>query len=140
MKSISVPFRFTADTKGVATTTDVNKVVEQHIIDILTTTPGERVMNNSYGANLRSLLFEELDPLVFSEYRMDAINDLNSTLPIGKVMDLQISVPDEVFYGTDTDTTIRVSVKYVVPPFDASVVTFNINNTQTSTLGESFYA
>lgn len=140
MKSISVPFRFTSDTKGVATTSDIKKIVEQHIIDILTTSPGERVMNHGYGANLRGLLFEEMDPLVFSEYRIDAMNIINSTLPFGQVVDIRISVPYETFSGTDTDTTIRVSVHYVVPPFEASVVTFNINNTDTITMGASFNA
>lgn len=138
MKSIAVPFRFTSDTKGVATTSDINKVLEQHIIDVLTTTPGERVMNTTYGANLRNLLFEEPDPLILAEYRMDAINDLNSKLPFGKVVDLQLSVPTEDFYGSESDTTIRVSVKYAVPPYEASVVTFNINNT--NSFGDSFYA
>lgn len=137
MKSISVPFRFTSDTGGVATTTEINKVLEQHIIDILTTSTGERVMNPNYGGNLRNLLFEEPDPLILSEYRMDAISELNSQLPFGKVVDMQLTVPQEDFSGSGADTTIRVSVKYAVPPYEASVVTFNINNT--NFFGESYY-
>lgn len=137
MKSISIPFRFTPDTKGVATTSDINTIMEQHIIDILTTSPGERVMNTSYGASLKTLLFEEADPLIIGEYRMDAMNDLNSQLPFGKVVDLQLTVPEEDFSGESTDTTIRVSVKYAVPPYEASVVTFNINNT--NSFGASSY-
>lgn len=135
MKSISVPFSFASDTGGVATVSSIDSAMRQNIIDILTTSPGERVMNFNYGANIRNLLFEELDPLVFAEYRMDAINDLNSLLPFGKVTDVQIGVPYDSLSGLDTDTTISVSVKYIVPPYDTSVVTFNINNTNTMMYG-----
>jgi phage baseplate assembly protein W len=138
MKSISVPFRFTSDTGAVSTNSSINNIVEQNIIDILTTSPGERVMNPKYGAGLKNLLFEELDELVFAEYRVDAIQELNEYLTTGKVIDLNIIVPENNFYGEDTDTTITVSVKYVVPPYGASVVTFNIANGDTTLLGGTF--
>lgn len=138
MKSISVPFRFTSDSGAVATSSSLAAVVEQNIIDILTTSPGERVMNPKYGAGLKNLLFEEMDELVFAEYRMDAIQELNEYLTTGKVVDLSIIVPQNNFYGEDTDTTITVSVKYVVPPYGASVVTFNIANGDTTLLGGAY--
>lgn len=138
MKSISVPFRFTSDSGAVATSASLASIVEQNIIDILTTSPGERVMNPKYGAGLKNLLFEEMDELVFAEYRMDAIQELNEYLTTGKVVDLSIIVPQDNFYGEDTDTTISVSVKYVVPPYGASVVTFNIANGDTTLLGGAY--
>jgi phage baseplate assembly protein W len=138
MKSISIPFRFTSDSGAVATSSSLNTVVEQNIIDILTTMPGERVMNPKYGAGLKNLLFEEMDELVFAEYRVDAIQELNEYLTTGKVVDLNIVVPETSFYGDDTDTTITVSVKYVVPPFGASVVTFEIANGDTTLLGGAY--
>jgi phage baseplate assembly protein W len=138
MKSISVPFRFTSDTGAVATSSSLNSVVEQNIIDILTTSPGERVMNPKYGAGLKNLLFEEMDELVFAEYRVDAIQELNEYLTTGKVVDLNIRVPESNFYGEDTDTTITISVKYVVPPYGASVVTFDIASGDTTLLGGAY--
>lgn len=138
MKAISVPFRFTSDTKAVATTNDVRHIVEQSIIDILTTGAGERVMNAKYGAGLRNLLFEEMDPLVFAEYKIDAIQDLNEYLTMGKVVDMNIRMPDQTLYTENTDTTIIVSVKYVVPPYGSSVVTFNLGNAQNTLLGGTF--
>lgn len=135
MKAISVPFRFASDTKGVATTSDLSTLLKQSILDILTTTPGERVMEGRYGANARSLLFEEPDPLVFAEFRMDAMNELNYSLPFGKVLDLNISMPNQNYGGDPTDSTIVISVKYVVPPFDVSVVTFNLNDNTITTVG-----
>lgn len=138
MKSISVPFKFTSDSGAVSTTSSLSAIVEQNIIDILSTSPGERVMNPRYGAGLRALLFEEMDELVFSEYRMDAIQELNEYMTTGKVVDMNIIVPETNFYGNDTDTTVTISVKYVVPPFGASVVTFEIANGDTTLLGGAY--
>ena len=138
MKTISVPFRFASDTHGVAEVTTLNKIIEQQILDILTTSPGERVMVPRYGAGMRALLFEMMDPLVFAEYRIDAMAELNEYLTLGKVVDLKISVPENVFYGSPTDSTINIAVKYIVPPNDAAVVTFNSTNYENIPLGGAF--
>ena len=129
MKSIAIPFSFTSDTGGVSTVSDIDSVMKQNIMEILTTSPGERVMVPNYGANIRSLLFEEADQLIYDEYRMDIINDLNEKLPFGKVTDVQIGVPSDALYLENTATTVSIAIKYVIPPFDSSVMTFNINNT-----------
>ena len=129
MKSIAIPFSFTSDTGAVSTVSDIDSVMKQNIMDILTTSPGERVMLFGYGANIRSLLFEEPDQLIYDEYRMDIINDLNGRLPFGKVTDVQIGVPSDSLYIESTATTISIAIKYVSPPFDSSIMTLNINNT-----------
>jgi len=129
MKSIAIPFSFTSDTGAVATISDIDSVMKQNIMDIITTAPGERVMLFDYGANIRSLLFEEPDQLVYDEYRMDIINDLNGKLPFGKVIDVQIGVPSDSLYVENTATVISIAIKYIIPPFDTSTMTFNLNNT-----------
>ena len=135
MKSIVVQFSFTSDTGAVSTTSFLNTIIEQQILDILITNPGERVMNARYGAGLNSLLFEEMDPLVFAEYRVDAMQELNEFLTVGKVVDMNITMPDNNFSFDETESTITVSVRYSVPPFGSSVVTFNLSNSETTTLG-----
>lgn len=129
MKSIAIPFSFTSDTGAISTVSDIDTVMKQNIMDILTTSPGERVMVPNYGANIRNLLFEEADQLIYDEYRMDIINDLNEKLPFGKVTDVQIGVPSDALYIENNATTVSIAIKYVIPPFDSSVMTFNINNT-----------
>lgn len=135
MKAIAIPFSFTSDTGSVRTTSSLNAIVEQQILDILTTGPGERVMNGRYGSDIRSLLFEEADPLIFAEYKVDAIQDLNDYLTVGKVTNINITVPEFNPYGEDWEPSIYVSVQYAVPPFGSSVVTFNLTNSQTTLLG-----
>lgn len=135
MKAISIPFSFTSDTGAVRSTTSINKIVEQQILDILTTGPGERVMEGRYGSDIRSLLFEEMDPLIFAEYKMEAIQDLNDYLSIGRVTNMEITVPEFNPFGEDWEPSIYVSVQYAIPPFGSSVVTFNLTNSQTTLLG-----
>lgn len=135
MKTISIPFSFTSETGRINTTESLNKIVEQQILDILTTGGGERVMIPRYGADIRSLLFEELDPLVFADYKEDALQELNDYLNIGRVTNMQISLPSSDFSGEEWESSVNVSVQYAVPPFGTSVVTFNLTNSQTTLLG-----
>ena len=135
MKTISVPFSFSTTNGRVKTTDSLNKIIEQQILDILTTGFAERVMVPRYGSDIRSLLFEELDPLIFEEYKIDAIQDLNDYLTIGRVTNMNIFLPEQDFSGTDYETSIIVSVQYSVPPFGSSVVTFNLTNSETTLLG-----
>jgi hypothetical protein len=60
---------------------------------------------------------------------MDIINDLNGKLPFGKVIDVQIGVPSDSLYVESTATVISIAIKYIIPPFDTSTMTFNLNNT-----------
>lgn len=135
MNSISIPFSFTSDTGGVSTISSINRVIEQQILDILSTHPGERVMSPRYGGGIKSILFEELDPLVFSEYRIDFMQELNDYLTVGKVIDMAIYAAEEDYSGKEWETSVVVAVKYAVPPFGSSVVTFNISNSQTTIIG-----
>jgi phage baseplate assembly protein W len=135
MKSISVPFSFTSDTGSVSTTSSISRIAEQHIIDALTTFAGERLMDPRYGASVKNLLFEEMDPLIFAEFRIDAIQDINDVMTVGKVSDIRVSAPADYSYGEDEENTIKVHVQYVVPPFGTSVVSLNISSSQVTLLG-----
>jgi len=125
MKTISVPFIIDSNTGGVAEVTTTRKAVEQQIIDILSTSPFERVMNSTYGGNVKSLLFEELDPLVFAEFEADSLLILNENLTMGKALAVRVRMPQNVFSGDPGSTTIYISVDYTVPPYGVSTITFN---------------
>ena len=70
MRSISIPFQFVNGT--VYETEDDDKIARQRIVDVLATDKHERVNRPEYGADIRSLLFEPLDPLILSDFRIDA--------------------------------------------------------------------
>lgn len=127
MYAIATPFQFNVN-GGVKTTTNINTVIEQQIINILSTSMGERVMRPQFGGNFKNLLFEPADELVFSEYSMDAIQILNENLEVGKALDVRVDVPSTDFSGDPVSSVVYVSVRYAAPPDTVSVVTFVVGN------------
>lgn len=106
MRSISIPFQFVNGKVG--ETTNDDKIARQRILDVLATDKYERVNRPEYGADIRSLLFEPLDPLIFADYRVDAIRDINDYVSNAKITDLQIREGGTSY----EDSTLVVRVIY----------------------------
>jgi phage baseplate assembly protein W len=106
MRSISIPFQFVNGKVG--ETTNDDKIARQRILDVLATDKYERVNRPEYGADIRSLLFEPLDPLIFADYRVDAIRDINDYVSNAKITDLQIREGNTSYQ----DSTLVVRVMY----------------------------
>ena len=113
MASIRIPFQFDGGSVGHTSALDV--VARQKIVDVLNTSPFERVMRHNYGANLQSLLFEPIDGLAFADFKTDAIQTLNENLSRIQVLDL-IKVPNQVsYYNGSDETTMTINVVYRLP-------------------------
>jgi phage baseplate assembly protein W len=128
MKSISVPFRF--ENGAVASTTDNDKIARQRIADVLATRSYERVMRPEYGAGISDLLFEPLDPLIISDYKIDAINTLNDSVGNARIRDLRIREGNTVDYNNSGDSTLVVSVVYSVSETGTSTYTLTLDGTR----------
>jgi hypothetical protein len=127
MKAIAIPFNFS---KGsVITTTEQTTITEQNIIDVLVTSPGERAINVSYGANIQQLLYEPLDTLVFDDFKLDTMDKINKVLASGNVVDITTSYPNSPQMSFSEDTTLSVSVKYSLPFQGYGGFTFTVNPT-----------
>lgn len=136
MRSISIPFQF-ANGKVVETEND-DKIARQRIIDVLATDKYERVMRPEYGADIKSLLFEPLDPLIFADFRVDAIKDINDYVSNAKVTDLQIREGNPIEQGGDSESTLLVRVLYKTASMGTSTfvatITGNTIITEESTI------
>lgn len=124
MRSISIPFRF-ANGK-VAETENNGVIAKQRIIDALTTDRFERVNRPEYGIAIKSLLFDNNDPLVFADYRIDAIRSLNDYVSNAKIMDLQMKSGNTLSYGNE-DSSLFVKIVYQTS--DGNTATFVANLT-----------
>lgn len=62
---IAIPFHLAPDGR-IATETDPDRQVKQHVDSLVSTEPGERVMLPAYGVPLTSMLFEPDDDLTTS--------------------------------------------------------------------------
>lgn len=65
---ITIPFAL--DARGrVATVSDANAQVRQHVMSLINTEPGERLMFGDYGVPLSDMLFEDADESVADDMR-----------------------------------------------------------------------
>lgn len=110
MRSISIPFRFSNG--RVSETEDNSVIAKQRIIDALTTDKFERVNRPEYGVAVKSLLFDSFDPLVFADYRIDAIRNLDDYVSNAKILDFQIKNGNSVNYGNDEESNLVIRVVY----------------------------
>lgn len=124
MKSISIPFRF--DNGKVVDTTDIGVIARQRIADVLATRGYERVMRPGYGAGISNLLFEPLDPLVFADYRVDALSAINENVSNATINDIRIREGNTT--QLSGDSTLSVSVVYSVPGMGTATYVATVNS------------
>ena len=124
MKSIKIPFQFNGG--RVSTTTSESTIAEQKIVDVLTTSNFERVMNHQYGAGINNLLFEPIDELVVLDFKTDAIAEIRSNVSRVNVMDIRMSPSNSVAAYGSPETTMGVTVVYRLPLGSAQIVKFNV--------------
>jgi len=122
MKSIRVPFSLTGG--GVGETSDPARIAEQKIINTLMTNNGERVMNPNFGASTARLLFDINSALEFSDFKIDALQELKRTVSGVDIIDIRIN---ESFYSQIADpTTATITVIYRLPLGSVQATSFNV--------------
>lgn len=126
MKAIKIPFSFSKG--GVTETTDITKITEQKIVDVLITTAGERAINTGYGMGIQSLIYEPIDSLAFDDYKDEAITAINDTLDSGRVVDILIASPDSPQMAFPEDSTLSITVRYILPPYGGRAFTFDLTS------------
>jgi phage baseplate assembly protein W len=127
MPSIRVPFSIDQSGK-VSSTSSLEEIAKQHIIDVLTTDKFERVIRPEYGASAQQLLFEPVDDLLYSEFRMDALQELNRSLTIASVTDIRVRPVSTPVTGDEGRNILEIWVRYTMLPFTQSSFTFQIAN------------
>lgn len=78
---IAIPFGLDADNR-IAVETLPNPQIRQHVMSLINTEPGERVVLGNYGIPLSDMLFEEDDEVVATDLAQD-IRDALSTFEPG---------------------------------------------------------
>lgn len=99
---VAVPFRAASVFTPVYSSKEQTKY---NLINFLLTNPGERVFNPSFGAGLRSKLFEQIERPVFEEIEQSLTTQIENTFP-----QIQVS---EIKVVSDPDTnSISVKLSY----------------------------
>jgi hypothetical protein len=124
MKSINIPFSFSNG--GVKESSDINVITQNKIVDVLITNKAERAINTGYGVGLKYLLYENMDSLVFDDFKLGALAEINEALDIGTVLDILVSQQDSLQTAFVEDSTLVVTVVYALPT-TTSVTSFTFN-------------
>lgn len=124
MKAIKLPVTF--KNGALVSTTDLNQIFKQKIIDVLVTSKQERVMLPEYGAGTYSLLYEMLDPMVFADFKTDALQELAQHVTGVDIVDLKMS-SGESFRQDQDSTTLSITVLYRIPPHQVTSTTFTVS-------------
>jgi phage baseplate assembly protein W len=116
---IAVPFRLSTS-YGIQPITSTERQVQQHVVSLVSTEPGERVMLPQYGVQLASLLFEEVDDIAVEHINDKvgaALNDWEPGVALNRAIPVQASTGEvrvDVDYarrdsGSTTATGSRVN-------------------------------
>jgi phage baseplate assembly protein W len=114
MKAISFPF--TLDPFGVVnTTTSQEKIYQDRVLTLLSTTVGERPMRATYGTDIASALFETQGD---AEKAAEAAirTAMRTWLP-------EVTIERIDMQATDDTGSLRVSLSLVLPDYSSTAVT-----------------
>jgi phage baseplate assembly protein W len=115
-KSISAPFRLIGG--SVADTDDLNRRIKDKLINVLVTGNYERAGLAQYGAGLQQLLFDNIDELVLTDWKIDASAAIGEYVSGVQIIDIRVE-------STDT-TEATVTVYYRTPLSSAESLSFNL--------------
>ena len=93
--------------KDVAAIYDI-EAVKNSIITALTTSPGDKILNPTYGIDLRRYLFEPVDDFVSEIIR----DDIDTKLP---VMEPRVTIENVEVVGDEDNNTYHITMQINVP-------------------------
>ena len=115
---VSIPFSNSSVFNQTFTTADQTK---SNLINYFLTNKGERILNPTYGGDLRSLLFEQITEETISVLQQRISTDLENRFPIIEVKSLVIN-PQPDF------NIINIILTYNVLNLENEVIEINIEN------------
>ncbi len=109
MTILKMPINISGSGKFIAIQS-IEETVKQKFVDYLSTSVFQRPMLPMYGANTNVLLYENFDPLLFEEYKIEALQGMQRHISGVQVLNLIMEGPSDF-----SDSTIRMTVEYQIP-------------------------
>lgn len=119
MKNIRTPFSITGG--KVSFSRDVPTIIRQKVLDVLVTSPSERVGQDDYGAGVMAMLFEPIDEMTESDFKVDAIAEINRRVSGVNIINLTVR------QGSYEDSTADITVYYKLPLSSIEATTFTVS-------------
>lgn len=83
--------------------------IKYNVVNLVLTSKGERIENPNFGTNLRSQLFNQIDPSTFSDLELDLIENIQTYIPSVRVTNVTFTQGGEY-----NDNTLVVTITYVI--------------------------
>lgn len=109
MKSIKIPFSFVGG--KVNSTMDEGTIANQKIEAVLTTMRGERILNQTFGSDIKLLVNDTPNEIILADAKIEAIYDLKGQVSGAQIIDMNFDL-DSL---TSDDPTLNVYVTYKLP-------------------------
>lgn len=90
-------------------------------------------MRAGYGAGANELMYEPVDALIFSEFKVDAMMELNKQVHMASVIDIRVAPLSTPYFGDGENTSIEISVYYKTASPGVQSLTFNVVSPDTLT-------
>jgi len=128
MAGISPKLPLTRDTQdGFALNKTVLDSIKQNIKMVVLTSPGERVMDPSFGVGIRRYLFENANFETYGEIRSDIVSQLNKYMPFVNIVDIDF-ITDE--NNVSSGTAININLRYTVSTLtDVNILAISVSET-----------
>jgi phage baseplate assembly protein W len=116
---VSIPFSAISVFNQTFTTADQTK---SNLINYFLTNKGERILNPTYGGDLRNLLFEQITEETISVLQQRLSTDIASRFPIVEVQSLVVTPQSDL-------NVVNIVLTYNVLNLENEVIEINIENT-----------
>lgn len=101
---VDLPFNANAVFRS---TYETKNAIKVNLINYLLTNKGERYLNPSFGSDLRSLLFENINNDTLDELEEIITSEINTFFPRVEIIDIELT-------GTPDEHSVRFYLKYRV--------------------------
>ena len=115
---VSIPFSNSSVFNQTFTTADQTK---SNLINYFLTNKGERILNPTYGGDLRNLLFEQITEETISVLQQRISTDLENRFPIIEVKSLVVNPQSDL-------NIVNIVLTYNVLNLEDEVIEINIEN------------
>lgn len=112
---------FVGGPSGVMSRQEDERLIKNDLLQLLTTSPGERVFRSDFGTMVQSALFEPMDDVLIAEIRNDVYDKIGQFEPRVTVRDVSVSVN-----GDKSLLTLSVSVSPKYDPLTNYLIELNL--------------
>lgn len=111
---IKEPFSIAPSGK-VSVVTEASAVVSQKVSNYVLTNTFERPMSSAYGANSQMLVYENFDSMIFSEFKMETLRELQKNISGAVILDMRMIPGGNYERNGSNENTMLIDVQYKLP-------------------------